>query len=148
MSYESFCKAILPFAQPKLKEDWERLMLADQRDWNLIYREFHQPLSAYIGRVRLLALSQDSEALTELVNLENVFQWDEKFFADWEIQTSNYTHSVEYGTGEELADALQGNSYPDEDASDIWERECGSWSCYWSQASSPSVLIENLRMKQ
>ena len=145
---EKFSKSIFAFTKPEFRENWERLMLAESRDWNHIYRDFKSTLSKYIGNVRLLAFSNNASALTELANLEEVFQWDESFFADWEIQVSNYTHSVKYDSYEEMTEALQGNSYPEEDASHIWDEECGSNSCYWSHAYSPSILIDNLRMKQ
>ena len=145
---EKISKSILAFAKPEFRENWERLMLAERRDWNRIYRDFKSTLSKYIGNVRLSAFSNNASALTELANLEEVFQWDESFFANWEIQVSNYNHTVKYDSYEEMTQALQGNSYPEEDASDVWDEECGSNSCYWSHAYSPSILIDNLRMKQ
>ena len=54
-------------------------MLAERRDWNRIYRDFKSTLSKYIGNVRLSAFSSNASALTELANLEEVFQWDESF---------------------------------------------------------------------
>ena len=145
---KKFSKSIFAFTKPEFRENWEGLMLAERRDWNRIYGDFRSTLSKYIGNVRLSAFSNDASALTELANLEEVFQWDENVFAEWEIQVSNYTHTVKYDSYEEMTEALQGNSYPEEDASDVWEEECGSNSCYWSHAYSPSILIDNLRMKQ
>jgi hypothetical protein len=149
MTYnERFNKSIFTYTKPEFREDWERLMLAERRDWNHIYRDFKGTLSKYIGNVRLLAYSNNASALTELANLEEVFQWDEKFLADWVIQVDEFTHTVEYDSYEEMNEALLGHSCPEDDAGEIWETHCGANTCYWSYANNPEIIIDNLRMKK
>lgn len=148
MSYNAtYCRSFRFSSKSQEKENWEKLMIADQRDWNLIYQNYKPILSKYIGNVLLKAHSGNADAVTELSLLEEVFQWDEKFFTDWEIEIPNFIHTVEYDSFEEMNQALLGESCPDEDARDVWEDHCGSSSCYWSHAFGREVLITDLRLK-
>ena len=127
-------------------EGWTKLMSSKDRNWAEIYLEFKPQLSQYIGFLRLNSLDhEDSE--TELKCLETNFAWEEEFHLLWDIDAWFRSVQVKYNSLEEMLEAEEEGTEPEETAYDAWNSDGGDLDITWGHPTSPGVTVTSLQLR-
>ena len=137
---------IFAYSDAAKGESWTKLMSSKDRNWAEIYLEFKPQLSQYIGFLRLNSLDHE-DAETELKRLETIFAWEEEFYLLWDIDAWVRSIQVKYNSLEEMLEAEEKETEPEETAYDAWNSDGGDLDLNWGRPTSPGVTIISLQFK-
>jgi len=124
-------------------EAWAELMSSKERNWAEIYLKFKPQLSQYIAFLRLNSLDHE-DAETELKCLKTNFAWEEEFHLLWDIEAWFRSIQVKYQSLEEMLEAEEEETEPEESAFDAWQSDGGDLDLSWGRPTSPQVSISSL----